>query len=95
MVARAEEALPGLSARIETRKVGTPITMERYTFNTGGAAYGWANIPPQCGAMRPGPRAPVEGLFLAGHWTFPGSGISAALVSGRLAAEAVLSRRRG
>ena len=90
----AEAVVPGLRERTVFRKVATPITMERYTWNTGGAAFGWANIPLQCGALRPGPRAPLDGLFLAGHWTFPGTGVSAALVSGRLAAEALLSRSR-
>jgi prolycopene isomerase len=90
LVARARAVIPGLGESVIVRKVATPITMERYTFNTGGAAFGWANIPQQCGAHRPGPRTPVRNLYLAGHWTFPGSGVSGAMVSGRLAAEALL-----
>jgi len=90
MVRAAEELLPGLSRRIEKRKVGTPLSMERYTFNTGGAAFGWANIPQQCAANRPGPKTPFAGLYMAGHWTFPGGTVAGAAVSGRIAAETVL-----
>jgi all-trans-retinol 13,14-reductase len=90
LVAAAEGVIPGLSQATLARKVGTPMTMERYTFNTGGAGFGWANIPQQVGTLRPGPETPVRGLYQAGHWNFPGTGVSAALVSGRLAAEAAL-----
>jgi phytoene desaturase len=94
LIEAAGEVIPGLSEHVTTRRAATPITMERYTFNTGGAAFGWANIPAQSGALRPGPETPVRGLFLAGHWTFPGSGISAAMVSGQIAAQAVLGHTR-
>lgn len=91
MIRRAEMVLPGLSERIELRKVATPITMERYTFNTGGAAFGWANVPEQCGASRPGPRTPFRGLYMAGHWTFPGGSLAGAITSGRIAAKVILA----
>ena len=74
------------------RRVGTPLSMERYTFNTGGAAFGWANIPEQAGLNRPGPETPFSGLYMAGHWTFPGGSIPAAMTSGRIAAKTILSR---
>jgi prolycopene isomerase len=90
MVRRAEAVFPGLSGKVAARKVGTPLTLERYTFNTGGAAFGWANIPQQCGAYRPGSETPFRGLYMAGHWTFPGGGIAGAVVSGRQAARAAL-----
>lgn len=94
MVRRAETLFPGLGQRVEMRRVGTPLTMERYTFNTGGAAFGWANLPQQCGASRPGPKTPFSGLYLAGHWTFPGGSVAAAVASGCLAAQAALAERQ-
>lgn len=91
MVRRAEDAFPGLSGQVVERKVATPITMERYTFNTGGAAFGWSNVPEQSGANRPGPRTPFRGLYLAGHWNFPGGSLAGAITSGRIAAKVILA----
>ena len=92
LIAEAEEIIPDLSERVEARKVATPLTLERYTFNTGGAAFGWSNIPQQSGAHRPGPETPFQGLYMAGHWTFPGGSIAGALTSGRIAAKTILLR---
>jgi phytoene dehydrogenase-like protein len=92
MVRRAEDVFPGLAAKVEARRVGTPLTLERYTFNAGGAAFGWANVPEQCGANRPGPETPFRGLFMAGHWTFPGGSIAGAMASGRIAAKTILKK---
>lgn len=39
--------------------------------------------------------SPVAGLFLAGQTTYPGYGVSSAAMSGILAAEALLQKRRG
>jgi phytoene dehydrogenase-like protein len=91
MVEAAEELFPGLSGQVEARKIGTPITMERYTFNTGGAAYGWSNTPDQSGANRPGPHTPFKGLYMAGAWNFPGGSIAGAMTSGRIAAKVILA----
>lgn len=92
LIARAEAVIPDLSARVVLRKVATPITMERYTFNTQGAAYGWANTPEQSGARRPGATTPIRGLTLAGHWVFPGGTVAGVVLSARRAARAVLDR---
>ena len=91
LVEQAEELFPGLAGKVEARKVGTPLTMERYTFNTGGAAFGWSNTPDQSGANRPGPHTPFRGLYMAGHWTFPGGSVAGAITSGRIAAKVILA----
>jgi phytoene dehydrogenase-like protein len=91
LVAQASTLFPGLQERIVARKVGTPLSMERYTFNAGGAAFGWANLPQQCGAYRPGPETPFRGLYMTGHYTFPGGSIAACLASGRLTAAVALA----
>lgn len=91
MVQRAEDLFPGLRGKVKARKVGTPLSMERYTFNTGGAAFGWSNVPEQSGANRPGPQTPFRGLYLAGHWNFPGGSVAGAITSGRIAAKVILA----
>jgi prolycopene isomerase len=89
LVERAERVLPGLSACIRVAETSTPQTIERWTGNDAGAIYGWESVPGQGGAARLSPLTPWRNLFLAGHWTRPGSGISAAAYSGHLAARTV------
>jgi prolycopene isomerase len=89
LVARAERVLPGLAACIRVSESSTPQTIERWTGNDAGAIYGWESVPGQSGASRLSPLTPWRNLFLAGHWTRPGSGVSAAAYSGHLAARTV------
>jgi prolycopene isomerase len=89
LVARAERVIPGLSSCIRVAESSTPGTIERWTGNDAGAIYGWEAVPGQGGAARLSPLTPWGNLFLAGHWTRPGSGISAAASSGHLAARTV------
>jgi prolycopene isomerase len=86
MVARAEKVLPGLSEHIRVVDSATPMTLERYTGGYQGATYGWQAVAAQSGVDRLSPVTPWGNLFLAGHWTRPGSGLSAAANSGYLAA---------
>jgi phytoene desaturase len=85
-----EKRFPGLRARLDFVEVGTPRTMERYTRNSAGAIYGWDLSPDQIGPSRPRQRTPIEGLFLAGHWTRPGGGIYGVVTSGIQAARSIL-----
>lgn len=94
LIRQAETVLPGLSERAEAVKIGTPITMERYTWNTGGAAYGWANVVSQSGLNRPGNETTFQGLFVAGQWSFPGGTVAGAIESGRRVAELLLNTER-
>lgn len=61
----------------------TPKTIEKYTGNKNGSAYGWAMVPSQY--RRNCLISDVlsnSGLYLAGHWTNPGGGVLAAAISG-------------
>ena len=87
-----ERLLPGLGGSLTLTESATPETLERYTLNHRGAIYGWENTPEQVGSRRPDQVTPVEGLFLAGSWTAPGSGFIRAILSGRSAAERAIER---
>lgn len=89
LLARAERVAPGISRRVAVMETATPHTLERYTGNDDGAAYGWEAAPLQCGASRLSPATAWDNLVLAGHWTRPGSGVSAAAASGYMAARMV------
>ncbi len=91
---RLISASGGLKRHIEVVEAATPSTLERYTLNSRGAAYGWAVTPEQTGSGRPDHRTPVENLFLAGHWTNPGPGVCAVVSSGWRVANLILKNGR-
>lgn len=86
---RAETVVPGLRERITFSEGASPRTMERFTLNATGAIYGWEPSPEQAGANRLRRRTPVDGLYLAGHWTQPGAAIISVIVSGLQTAQLV------
>jgi prolycopene isomerase len=83
--------VPGLKGKILFHDAATPVTLERYTGNEQGAMYGLATTPRQFGRHRPPNRTPIEGLYLAGHYTRPAHGIVGAATSGSFAARIILS----
>lgn len=92
LIAKASFFVPDLKKRILVSVETTPKTIERWTHNRWGAAYGWAQIPSQSGIHRLRRTTPIQNLYLSGHWTSPGGGIAGVVASGELTAEAVLNR---
>jgi prolycopene isomerase len=92
LIHRASAFIPNLEKRILIKIETTPKTIEQWTGNRWGAAYGWAQVPRQSGIYRLPRTAPIPNLFLTGHWTSPGGGIAGVVASGELTAEAVLNR---
>lgn len=90
LVKRADNVVPGLSRHIAVMDSSTPLTIGRYTGGSRGAIYGWEATPGQSGSKRLSPVIPRRNICLAGHWTRPGSGISASAYSGKLAARMAL-----
>ncbi len=90
LLEKAEQQFPGLNNRLLLVESGTPRTLERYTLNHQGAAYGFAPTPGQIGPNRPGVRGVLSGLYHTGHWTRPGGGVAGVSVSAQLAAQAIL-----
>lgn len=85
LLRKAERVLPGLMGRVVYSEAAAPPTLERYTRNAGGAAYGWDQTPDQ-----PRIRHGIDNLHLAGHWAEAGGGVLAAAYSGmRVAARIV------
>ena len=79
---RLERVFPGIQGRLSHVETATPVTLERYSANRAGALYGWENAPDQSGSRRLGHRTPIDGLYLSGHWTQPGSGAFRTIFSG-------------
>lgn len=90
LLEKAERHFPGLNDHLILVETATPRTLERYTLNHLGAAYGWEPTPGQIGPNRPGAKGVLPGLYQTGHWTRPGGGVAGVSISALLAAQAIL-----
>jgi prolycopene isomerase len=88
----AESVLPSLRDHVTFVEGFSEEGSQQYPLHRFGPMYGWAASPQQVGPRRPPNRTPVEGLFLAGHWTQPGHGIWTVVLSGINVARLVLGR---
>ena len=86
IIERAEAVVPGLSSHISDIAVATPVTYRSCTGNDEGAVSGWRrprmwrqNVPY------------THGLYIAGHWTYPGPGVLKSMMSGKNASRLILS----
>jgi phytoene dehydrogenase-like protein len=75
---------------IEVQEAATPLTFWRYTGNTHGAIYGFEQSMDNAFMNRIENKTPIEGLYLAGAWGFPGGGYAGVLRSGRKAFEQIM-----
>ncbi|MCI0366583.1 MAG: hypothetical protein L0219_22190 [Phycisphaerales bacterium] len=69
----------------------TAMTAQRFTGNHQGAMLGWEMSPEQLGAGRLPFLTPVQNLYLTGHWTQPGGGITPVIVSAQRVARTILA----
>jgi len=81
-IGRIEKVFPGYRDSLTFTEAATPDTFHEYTLTRDGAIYGWANTPNQTQPKRMPQESPIEGLFLVGHWTNPGTGCLRCLFSG-------------
>lgn len=82
MIAAAAAVIPDLERHILHRQEASAATFARYAHTTDGAIYGTDPALPA--------KSPLPGLLLAGGGVFPGPGVEACVISGRLAAEALV-----
>ncbi len=87
---KLDKLIPGIKGQIEYYEVGTPRTIERYTLNSKGTPYGFAQVPGQAGIRRIRQKSPIEKLYYASAWTMPGGGFTGAMLSGWFCAEDIL-----
>ncbi|MEZ5393237.1 MAG: NAD(P)/FAD-dependent oxidoreductase [Bryobacterales bacterium] len=87
---RLRELLPDLDQHIVVRLSATAMTSHRYTGNDQGAMLGWEMAPDQLNEARPDNRTPIRNLYLTGHWTRPGGGVTPVIVSAQRTAKMIL-----
>jgi len=81
IMANLERVMPGFSERVVVRLSASARTSYRFTLNHHGAMLGWEMSPDQLGERRPDAASPVKNLYLVGHWTQPGGGITPVIIS--------------
>ncbi|MBD3922207.1 NAD(P)/FAD-dependent oxidoreductase [Paenibacillus sp. PR3] len=87
-----ENKLPGIRKRLVIQEFATPRTIERYTSNHNGSIYGWMKSADQRWTSDIGPRTPVQGLYLAGHWTRNAHGVYGVMKSGKTTANHIIKQ---
>jgi len=102
LIKRAEKIIPDLSKHVEVIEIATPLTLKRYTGNTNGACYGWANTVKQflpidrilfiSGRTL---RMPVKNLYLSSAWTFPGEGYASVVACGYRVGKQIVDKSKG
>ncbi len=75
-----------IESHAEVLELSTPVTIERFTENRGGAYVGWRYSADQVRDPIP-QQSPVENLLLCGHWVGPGGGVSNVMAGGLNAAD--------
>jgi phytoene dehydrogenase-like protein len=88
---RLRQILPGIDSHIVVKLSASAMTSYRFTNNWQGAMLGWEMSPGQLGEGRLPNATPIKNLYLAGHWTQPGGGITPVIVSAQRVARTILS----
>jgi all-trans-retinol 13,14-reductase len=91
LIKRADKILPELSKHIESIEIATPLTLKKFTGNSNGALYGWANTTTQFMPMDRLTKIPIKNLYLSSAWTFPGEGQAAVVACGYRLARQLLN----
>jgi len=96
LVRLAEHLVPGLESSIEYMDVGTPLSIERFSFNTNGSTGGWCYDDQVSPVWRfPGLnriRTPIPNVLCAGHYALWPGGVISASLCGRLVANMVMGK---
>lgn len=88
----------GIKNKTEDLTVSTPLTIERRTKNSEGAITGWAFTNSSIPAVKTMSKishsiiTPVPDVFQAGQWSYSPSGLPISILTGKLAADAVMKQ---
>jgi phytoene dehydrogenase-like protein len=90
---------PGLRDKIIFRETATPLTLMKRFNTTNGAITGWSleqrpPVPNSLTAVSSTPHTAIPGVYKAGQWSYSPSGVPVAILTGRIAAGAILKKIR-
>ena len=92
LLAKVDARFPGLKEMVAHYDVSSPLTMEYFQGNPGGAFYGIPCVPQRPAQPWASPRTPVKNLYLAGADVMS-PGIVGAMMGGVMAAAAIEGSR--
>jgi phytoene dehydrogenase-like protein len=92
-IKKTEHLVPRLSRHIVFKDAATPSTLNKWTMNYKGAAYGWAGIPSQFWIEGFSKKTAIHNLFITGHWATLFQGIPGVAYLGRETAKTIVYRR--
>lgn len=81
LIDKIENNFPGFKTAIDVMEIGTPVTMERYSNNPGGAVYGASQNIFNGNIFRFPNEIKNRNLYFSGAWVNPGGGFSGVLIS--------------
>jgi all-trans-retinol 13,14-reductase len=90
VIKAAENLVPNLGRHVLVKDVSTPLTYERYTGATQGGWYDIECSPEQAILGRIRNKTPINGLYLTGAKTNPGSGMFGSIQAGLFTADSIL-----
>jgi len=93
VMSRLRHIIPGIEEHTVVRLSASALTSYRFTGNYQGAMLGWEMSPDQLGAGRLPFYTPIDNVYLVGHWTQPGGGITPVIVSAQRVARTILTGR--
>ena len=88
------DAISELADHIVYKEAATPHTLNRYTLNYKGAAYGWASVPSQLALSDFRKPSFVKNVYLTGHWTTHGLGIPGVMYVGSDTAKTIIKKHK-
>jgi phytoene dehydrogenase-like protein len=89
-----EKRIPAIGKHLGYHEAASPSTLERYTLNYQGAAFGWAKTPAQISEIIINKKSPLRGLYLSGHWANIGFGLPGTCYSGYETAKRILKDKQ-
>jgi len=92
-MAGLRRVLPDIEDHIVVKSSASAHTSYRFTNNWQGGMLGWEMSPEQLGTRRLPIYTPVDNVYLTGHWTQPGGGITPVIVSAQRVAKTILTGR--
>jgi 4,4'-diapophytoene desaturase len=90
---------PGLNDKILFKKSATPLTLSKMFRTANGAITGWSLeekslVPNSLAGITSTPKTAIPYIYKAGQWSYSPSGVPIAILTGRIAAEAIQKKAR-